>query len=148
MKKFGLRFCILFYPIIFALCLIGLYAYYQTNPTPEHLLWVIFGVMITVTAASYAVNNPIKEMMYIPTSNNAKFKVKGITDTVGSRGGKMVGSSIAGTFNVVGNITASIANLMAFGTLIGLGFIGIWIVAAFYVGNKNAQLVRDNQIIE
>ncbi len=148
MKRYGLRVCILLYPVSFAIALTALYAYYQTNPSAENLLWATFYVMIFVTAVSYAVNNPTKEMMYIPTSNDAKFKVKGITDTVGSRGSKLVGANIAGSLNVPGDAVASVASLMAFGTIIGLGFIAIWLVAAIYVGTKNAQLVRDNQIIE
>jgi len=148
MKKYGLKFCIMLYPVVFGISLVALYAYYQSNPSPDNLMWATFAVMMVVTAISYAVNNPTKEMMYIPTSNDAKFKVKGITDTVGSRGSKFVGSNIAGSLNVAGNTALSIANLMAFGTIIGLGFIGVWLVAAIYVGNKNAQLVRDNQIIE
>ena len=148
MKKYGLRFCALFYPVIFAIASSSLYIYYLSNPSPENLYWATFYVMVIVTATSYAVNNPTKEMMYIPTSSDAKFKVKSITDAIGSRGSKAIGSNIGGSLNVVGDATASIANLMAFGTLIGLGFVGIWLVAAIYVGNKNAQLIRDNQIIE
>ena len=148
MKKYGLKFCIMLYPILFGISLVSLYAYYTTNPTPENLMWATFGVMMLVTAISYAVNNPTKEMMYIPTSNDAKFKVKGITDTVGSRGSKAAGSAINNSLNVGATQALKVANLMAFGTIIGVGFIGIWLVAAIYVGNKNAQLVRDNQIIE
>ena len=148
MKKYGLRVCVLLYPVAFGIALSALYLYYQTNPSPANLLWATFAVMIFVTAISYAVNNPTKEMMYIPTSNDAKFKVKGITDTVGSRGGKAVGSVITGTLNVSGNMTLCLANLMVFGNLIGLGIIGVWLVAAMYVGTKNAQLIRDNQIVE
>ncbi len=148
MKRYGLKFCIMLYPVVFSVALVSLYGYYLTNPSPENLLWATFGVMMTVTAISYAVNNPTKEMMYIPTSNDAKFKVKGITDTVGSRGSKAAGSAINNTLNVGATQALKVANLMAFGTLIGIGFIGIWLVAALYVGNKNAQLIRDNQIIE
>lgn len=148
MKRYGLKFCILLYPVTFAISLIALYAFYLTNPEPAHLLWATFAVMMLVTAISYAVNNPTKEMMYIPTSNDAKFKVKGITDTVGSRGSKAAGSAINSTLNVGADQAAKVASLMAFGTLIGLGFIGIWLIAAIYVGTRNAQLVRDNQIIE
>jgi len=148
MKRYGLRVCVLLYPVAFAISLVVLYAYFQTNPSPENLLWATFYVMMFVTAISYAVNNPTKEMMYIPTSNDAKFKVKGITDTIGSRGSKLVGANIAGSLNVPGDSIASIASLMAFGTLIGLGIISVWLAAAIYVGTKNSQLVRDNQIIE
>ncbi|MBP6869638.1 hypothetical protein KBC04_02045 [Candidatus Babeliales bacterium] len=148
MKKYGLKFCIIIYPVIFAGAMIALYAYYMTSPSPENLCWATFGVMMLVTALSYAVNNPTKDMMYIPTSNDAKFKVKGITDTVGSRGSKAAGSAINNSLNVGATQALKVANLVAFGTLIGLGFIAIWLVAAVYVGNKNAQLVRDNEIIE
>ncbi len=148
MKKYGLKFCILLYPVTFGISLVALYAYYLTNPEPTSLLWATFTVMMIVTAASYAVNNPTKEMMYIPTSNDAKFKVKGITDTVGSRGSKAAGSAITSTLNVGATEALKVANVIAFGTLIGFGFIVVWLIAALYVGNKNAQLVRDNQIIE
>jgi len=148
MKKYGLRFCILLSPVIYGISLVTLYAYYTTSPSPENLFYATFVTMIIVTAISYAVNNPSKEMMYIPTSNDAKFKVKGITDTIGSRGAKAIGSSINDSLNVGATAALKVANLVAFGTLFGLGFIIIWAIAAFYVGNKNAQLVRDNQIIE
>lgn len=148
MKRFGIRVCLLLYPAVFAASLIGLYLYYQTGPEAINLLWATFTTMMIVTATSYAVNNPTKEMMYIPTSKDAKFKTKGVIDMIGGRCGKMGGAQIGGALNVVGNPVLSIANLMAFGTIISLGIIGVWIVAAFYVGQKNVQLVRDNQIIE
>lgn len=147
-KRFGIRFCLLLYPIIFAACLIILFAYYKTSPSAVNLLWATFTAMMVITATSYAVNNPTKEMMYIPTSKDAKFKTKGVIDMIGGRCGKAGGAQVSGMLNVAGNPVLSIANLMAFGTLISLGIIGIWVIAAFYVGQKNVQLVRDNQTIE
>lgn len=148
MKRFGLRFCLLLYPIMFGTSLIGLYFFYTTGPSAEALLWATFGVMMLVTATSYAVNNPTKEMMYIPTSKDAKFKVKGLTDMFGSRSAKMSGAKIGGALNVPGDAIKSIGRLMGIGTLISLGFIGAWLLAAIYVGHKNAQLVRDGEIVE
>jgi len=148
MKTYGLKFCIILYPVIFGIALISLYIFSTTNPSPEHMLYGTFGVMMLVTALSYAVNNPVKEMMYIPTSSDAKFKVKGITDTIGSRGSKAAGSAVTNSLNVGATQALKVANLMVFGTIIGIGFIAIWLIAAIYVGNKNAQLVNDNEIIE
>lgn len=148
MQKMGLRFCLLLYPVTFGVSMIGLYLFYATGPTPEALLWATFGVMMLVTAISYAVNNPTKEMMYIPTSKDAKFKVKGLVDMFGSRTAKMGGMNVGGALNVKGQPLASIANLMGMGTIISLGFIGVWLLVAIYVGQKNAQLVRDNKIVE
>jgi len=148
MKRFGLRVCLLIYPVVFSISLIGLYVFYKTNPSSIALLWATFIAMCIVAAASYAVNNPTKEMMYIPTSKDAKFKAKGIVDMIGSRTAKSGGSMITGSLNVPQNPAASIANLMAYGTLLSIGVIGVWILAAIYVGNKNAELTRNNQIIE
>jgi AAA family ATP:ADP antiporter len=147
-KKYGIRFCILVSPITYSITLTALYLYYKTNPSPENLCFAMLISMIAVTSISYAVNNPAKEMMYIPTSTEAKFKVKGITDTIGSRGAKAVGSSINNSLNIAGNMTASIASLMTYGTFMGLGIISIWFIAGLYVGKKNEQLITDNQIIE
>jgi len=148
MKRFGIRICLLIYPISFACMLTGLYLYYSSGmATPTLLVWAAFSVMLIVKAVSYSVNNPIKDMMYIPTSKDAKFKVKSIIDMLGGRSAKAGGASISSSLNVVGNPAASSHNLFFFGSLIGLGIIGVWITAAFYVGKKNQQLVKDGEIL-
>lgn len=148
MKKYGLRVCLLIYPIVFAACLGGMYFFYSTGPDATSLVWATFAAMMLITATSYAVNNPVKEMMYIPTSKDAKFKAKGLVDMVGGRAGKMSGAQIGGSLIVPGNVSASIAGLMTTGTLISLGVVGVWAFVAVYVGIKNAQLVEDGEIIE
>lgn len=148
MKKYGLRVCLLVYPIMFGTCLTGIYFYYLTGPTAENLFWATFVAMMIVTAVSYAVNNPVKEMMYIPTSKDAKFKAKGLVDMVGGRAGKMTGANIGGALIVSGNVASSIAGLMTTGTLISLGVVAAWTLVAIYVGIKNAQLIKDGKIIE
>lgn len=147
-KKLGTRICLLIYPVSFACALFALYGYYLHAPSALYLLWATFGVMLIVKAASYAVNNPVKEMMYIPTSKNAKFKTKSIIDMFGSRSAKMSGAQIGGAMNVLNNPAASIHNLMLYGSLISLGIIGIWSLAAIYVGLQNKKLLDSNTIIE
>lgn len=144
MKEYGLRFCILLSPICYGIVVTALYIYYTTNPAPEYLFYANFVTMIFVTAISYAVNNPTKEIMEIPI----RFQLKTVINTVGSRGAKAFASSINNSLNVGASTALKVANLVAFGTLFGLGFIIIWTIAAWYVGNKNAQLVRDNQTIK
>ena len=39
-------------------------------------------------------------------------------------------------------------DLMLYGTLLGLGLIGVWVVAALFVGRKNLQLTRKGQIVQ
>ena len=140
MKKFGLRVCIMVYPVTFAALLVILYAYYMQSPSAAGLMWALLLVMLFVKAASYAVSNPVKDMMYIPTTKDAKFKVKGVIDMVGARTAKFAGSGI----NI---LLGSMANLLAFGSLISLGVMGVMIIAAIFVGTKNKELVDNNEIL-
>lgn len=148
-KRLGTQICLLIYPILFALLLVGLYTFYYVSTHNQfYILWALFTVMLVIKAVSYALNSPVKEMMYIPTSKDAKFKTKSIIDTFGSRFAKMSGARIGGSFNIEGNPTLSIHNLITYGTIISFGIIGIWIVAAIYVGKTNEKLLEDKKIIE
>lgn len=141
-KRFGLRISLLVYPIIFGFTLVGLIAYFFTNPSTTSLLWVTFAVMVISRAISYAFNNPTKEMMYIPTSKDAKFKSKGWIDTFGSRFAKAGGARITNPFK------HNLGELMLYGSTIGLGLIGIWLLAALFVGYKNKKLLDEGEIIQ
>ena len=142
MKRYGLKFCLLLYPAGLGIALAGLYAYSLTMPTEAAMLTAIAIVVILGKGLSYAVNNPAKEMMYIPTSKDAKFKAKGWIDMFGGRSAKAGGSAITDALK-------GSAGLMGIGTAISIGLIGLlWIPAAIFVGNKNEQLIKDNEIIE
>lgn len=143
MKRFGLRFCLLFYPVTLSCVLVALYSYFNFGaPTSTQLLWATFGAMVIAKSLSYAVNNPTKEMMYIPTSKDAKFKAKGFIDSFGGRLSKMAGSGVNNLFK------HNLTELMAYGTLLSFGLIGVWAIAAVFVGIKNAQLVRTGKIVD
>jgi AAA family ATP:ADP antiporter len=141
-KRLGIRVSLTLYPIVFAITLCSLLAFFYTNPSPLSLLWATFGAFMVVKALSYAVNNPLKEMMYIPTSKDAKFKSKGWIDMFGSRFAKGSGAQINDLFK------HNLGELMVYGTFFSFGLIGIWLAAAFYVGRKNQQLIHDGKIIE
>ena len=66
----------------------------------------------------------------------------------GSRSAKMSGAQIGGSMNVLNNPAASIHNLMLYGSLISLGIIGLWSIAAIYVGLQNKKLLDSKTIIE
>ena len=141
-KKCGTRVSLLIYPVIFGLTLLGLVVFFLTGPSTTALLWATFGAMIIIKGVGYAVNNPTKEIMYIPTSKDAKFKSKGWIDTFGSRFAKAGGAQVTNAFK------RSMSQLMIYGSLIGFGLIGVWIFAAIFVGTKNKKLVDEGQVIE
>jgi ATP:ADP antiporter, AAA family len=142
-KRFGTRITLLIYPITFAITLLALFTYFQVAaPTVTTLLWLTFGAMVIIKGMGYALNNPTKEMMYIPTSKDAKFKSKGWIDTFGSRFAKAGGAQITDKFK------QNLPELMVYGSLFGFGLIGIWFGAALYVGLKNSKLLKEGKIIE
>jgi len=141
-KQFGTQIALLIYPLSFAVTLISLFTFFQFGASPAALLWATFATMIFIKGIGYAVNNPTKEIMYIPTSKDAKFKSKGWIDTFGSRFAKAGGAQVTNTFK------HSMSQLMVFGALFGFGLIGVWLIAALFVGFKNKKLLEENKIIE
>ncbi|MCL4361354.1 hypothetical protein M1446_03295 [Candidatus Dependentiae bacterium] len=142
MKRYGLTFCLLLYPVCLGIAMTALFAFYTYgSPTAAHLLWATFGVMMLTKGLSYAVNNPSKEMMYIPTSKDAKFKSKGWIDSFGGRVAKMGGAQVSNQFK------HNLADLMLYGSALSLGLIGIWIYVALYVGRTNRKLIQEGKIV-
>jgi ATP/ADP translocase len=142
-KRFGLRFGLLFFPICLGISFTLLFLFYFFgNPSAGQLLSATFIVMMIAKGLGYAVNSPVKEMMYIPTSKDVKFKSKGFIDVVGGRMAKLSGAQITNTFK------ADMHSLIIYGACVSFGLTAVWILAAFYVGQKNAQLVADGEIVE
>lgn len=142
-KRFGLRFGLLFFPISLCIAFSLLFVFYTFgSPTAGQLLAAIFVVMMIAKGLGYAVNNPVKEMMYIPTSKDVKFKSKGFIDVFGGRMSKTGGAAINNVFK------GRPHELMVYGTMFSFGLTAIWLLAAIYVGIKNAQLIADNEIVE
>lgn len=132
-RRFGLTFCLVMFPV--AVASVVLYVWYAPS------LWALFGAMVAIKGLSYALNNPCKEIMYIPTSKDVKFKAKGWIDGFGGRSAKATGSGINGIFT-------NAASLLFYGSLISLGIIGFWILVALYVGRKNDDLTKSGTIIQ
>ena len=142
-RRFGLTFGLLFFPITLGSSFMLLFAYYTFgDPTAGQLLAATFVVMMIAKGLGYAVNNPVKEMMYIPTSKDVKFKSKGFIDIFGGRMSKLGGAQINNAFK------SNLHDLMIYGTIFSFGLTAVWIMAALYVGRKNAKLVANDQIIK
>lgn len=142
-RRFGIRLSLFVYPLVTALILgITFSIFYFMTPQPAILLWVIFVGYALIKALGYAVNNPIKEILYIPTSKDVKFKAKGWSDMFGSRFSKGGGAQITHAFK------DNLSDLMIYGTMISTGLIGVWMLAAIFVGFKNEKLIKENKIVE
>ena len=63
-----------------------------TNLVPS--LWALFVMVSILKALVYSLNDPVVELLYMPTSEPIKFKAKAWIDVVGARSAKALGSVI------------------------------------------------------
>ncbi len=130
-RRFGIKFCIVTYPLLLG----GSILAYLSYPT----LSTIFYVMLIAKAINYAFNQPAKEVLYIPTSRNIKYKSKAWVDMFGARLAKGGGSLFDATFSGI---------LVGLPSIIIMSFVGLWVTVANLLGNRFQKAVKNNEIIE
>jgi ATP:ADP antiporter, AAA family len=128
-RKFGIRFCLIAYPLFLGLFIIA----YLFSPT----LFVITGVMIVAKAINYAFNQPAKEALYIPTSRAVKYKSKAWIDMFGLRSAKGFGASVN---KVIGTLAKT-------SSVVSLGIIVVWTVLAGTIGKMHKKVITENKLI-
>jgi len=131
-RNWGLSRCLVIYPVILCLLVVGAANY----PT----LQVLFAAQIALKGAAYGFNKPCLELVYVPTSDDIQFKAKSWIDTAGSRGGKALGSLMntyllryAPTWLVWG------------GASVCLVFLSIWIPVSRTLGRRYEQLLASGE---
>ena len=132
-RRLGISRCLIIFPTVAAITT----AVVWFKPT----LWMLFGAMVIIKGTHFAFNAPCREILFIPTSNDIKFKAKSWIDGFGDRLLKGVGSGINAMF-------ASATTLMFFGPLIALGIASMWLTVALAVGKKHTALVEEGKIVE
>lgn len=133
MRRFGLRVCLLIFPCAVVLVLTSVLIY--------PVLSVVFAAQVILKGLSYAINNPSKEMLYIPTGPDVKFKVKSWIDMFGGRSAKAVGAA------TVNQVKDTLEGLLTYGTLIGYVWVGLWIFIALFVGRTWAALTLEKEAL-
>ena len=132
-RALGLRLTLLLFP---SLCL-AVIIFVRLYPT----LYVVFGAMITLKAASYSLNNPTKEILYQPTSGSVKYKAKSWIDIFGARGSKALGSVVTNAFS------DSSAALISNGSLVGMCVASFLVWNATYMGKKFDEYSESGYIV-
>lgn len=101
-------------------------------------LWMALGVVVVVKGLNYALNQPAKEQLYIPTSRESKYKAKAWIDSFGSRLSKSVGSSVHMLHPMLQSFFVVVSSSICF------GLIGVWIAAALFVARKYKKAVEED----
>lgn len=133
-RKLGLRTALLVTPVVIGVTVIIL----KMSPT----LSAAFGIMVFAKALNYALNQPTKEQLYIPTTKETKYKAKAFVEMFGSRGSKASGSAI----NMFNKLLKP-ETFVLFTTIASLGLVGVWLYTAIYLGNKYKEAVDKNTVV-
>lgn len=133
-RKLGLTVSLTLLPVIIAFATIVL--------NVSLSLTVAFWIMVLSKALNYALNQPAKEQLYIPTSKDAKYKAKAWIEMFGSRSSKALGSGI----NMLKPILGS-HYFVIFAMMSSLGLCGIWFLVALFLGRTHKQAVDHNKVV-
>lgn len=124
-RKLGLTACLFIFPA--ATLLVVLYIMF--NPG----IWSLFGALLIFRGLTYGFNNPNKEILYIPTSSDVKFKAKSWIDVFGSRLSKAMGSGTNASLVALGIIgTGSAVTCIV--------ILAFWLPLSLWVGTTNKKL--------
>lgn len=129
-RRFGITFCIVAYPILLGASIV----WYLLSPN----LHTIVCVMLIAKAINFAFNQPAKEVLYIPTSKDIKYKSKAWVDMFGMRFAKGAGSML----NKFAGKTLGMTGVVV------VGFVGIWIVLANIIGKHFQKAVNEKRVID
>ncbi len=133
LRTWGLAKGLLFNPLIIGIIIIYTWTFYN--------VWSVIIAMVLLKGLEHALDQPCKEMMFIPTSKDIMFKAKSWISVFGSRSARGIGAGVVALFTSMGN-------LALYGSIFSLGLVCLWFPVAWYVGKTNNKLVTENKILE
>ncbi len=134
LKKIGVRFCLFIMPIGTILMMLGLISWPGLS--------TIFVIMVLLRALHYGFNAPVREILYIPTTKDIKFKSKAWIESFGRTLSKTSGSAF--NFAYRGTAYLLLTRINA-GLIIGLSV--VWGIVTFFIGRRYSNTIKDNKVI-
>lgn len=126
LKWFGVRIAVLIMPMI------SILGYGSLALFP--ILSVVRAVKTAENATDYSLQNTVRQVLYLPTTREQKYKAKQAIDSFFVRAGDVFSAGLV----YVGS------QFLSFGSAgfaaVNLGFAGIWLLLAFWTGRENAKL--------
>ncbi len=134
LRLIGIRLSLFIFPLI-CMTMLTLTYFMPTAST-------LFIVLVALRAFNYSLNHPTREVLYIPTTKDIKFKAKTWTDAFGSRIAKSFGSFFNKTMKGASPAFAFISSL-------GLSYILtiMWLVIIYFLGKTLQEAIDNKQVI-
>lgn len=102
---------------------------------------VLAVLMIASKAINYALNGPALKQLYVPTSDDAKYKSQAWIETFGSRGAKAGASFINMNKTMFGTLYMSVC------VYFSLGLVAAWFLIALYLGNSYVKAIKEDRLV-
>lgn len=141
-RKLGTFASLVCMPIMVAFAVFVLWFYPQLN--------VVFYIMVIAKAINYALNQPTMKQLYIPTTNETKYKSQAWIEMFGSRGSKAAGSAINTTkLSFITKYGKEIGTnwFLIMSSLISLGLVGVWFFVVLYVSRIYNQAIKEKRVV-
>lgn len=147
-RKIGITLSLALMPV-----LIGLNILVMTGASVGWLsfvpvITVVFWVQVISKGINYALGQPSKEQLFIPTSKEAKYKSKAWVDMFGSRFSKATGSGIKGVqaaMEKAGYFSIGASTMFLMGTSFVICL--LWFFVAVFAGRKCTNAVERNEVV-
>lgn len=127
-KYLGVRFAILFLPIIAVLGYLSIFIW----PVLATIRWA----KTAENATDYSLNNTVRHILFLPTTKEEKYKAKVAIDSFFVRAGDVLSAGLV----FVGTTWLSL-NISGFAAVC-LGLVVVWLFLAVAIGKKNRDLVK------
>ncbi len=134
LKRFNMKISLLMIPAFMA---IGSLVFFSTSKA-----FLIMLAYIMTKTTHYAFSYPVRELLYIPTLKEIKFKSKSWIDAFGGKFAKSTGSSIVIAANKLGGVFFYPILMGVFTVVIGL-----WFFVAFLLGLRHEKAIKNNEVI-
>lgn len=140
---FGMRSSLLLLPLL----VLGAVLYLKFN---AQSILIAFWIMVLSKAINYALNQPTLKQLYIPTTKDTKYKAQSWMEVFGGRGAKAAGGGINDFlpgFKLKYGVVEGINYFLTFSSIISLGLVGVWLIAAIYVARVYTKAVKNNEVV-
>ncbi len=142
-KRLGMAASLLLLPILVAVAVVSV----KMNP---QAVTIAFWIMVFSKGVNYSLNQPTLKQLYIPTTEETKYKSQAWIEMFGSRLSKAGSSLINTTKKSYLAALGPVRGLNQFLWLtmaISLGMIGIWLFIALYVAKKYNKAINENSVV-
>lgn len=133
-RKLGIRTALALVPLIVGGAFLAFYFYPNVH--------VLFYIMIGAKAINYALNGPSLKQLYVPTTEDAKYKSQAWIETFGSRSAK----TSASFFNMT-KATLGYSTYLFVALILSMGLVGLWFVIALFLGSTYNKAIKEGTVV-